>query len=398
MENLDDEKKENPGGEPQDNPDNDIRENHEDEGRKTTDVENGSPQKKRGGFKKKALIVTIAALTGLSTAAVVGAKFGYDAAFGRYERPDYALTAGVYCYSRTRGLERELRSFYSDGVRLQGYYYRVREPKGLTVVCHGIHAGADEYLPIIEYMVQAGYSVFSFDYKGTYDSDGDSTVGMCESLVDLDHALDYIEKLSEFDGLPITLIGHSWGGYAAASVLSLHKRIASCATIAAPNNGYTLILEKGEQYGGQLASKGIPEIFLNAYQKILFGKYTKYDAVTGINSTDIPVLIAHGENDKVIDIKYQAIYAHKNEIRKNGVQYYRATGSQNGHNTVWHSKESALYQTSLESKIKEVKKSKTMSYEEKVAFFEGIDHRLYSEVNFELFEKIVEMFDSVCVK
>ena len=384
MENLDDENKENI-------PD-------ENRGNNPDEEQENIPKKKDGKFKTKVLIATIAALTGLTTAAVVGAKFGYDAVFSRYERPDYNLTAGMYCFSRVdSGLERELRSFNSDGVRLQGYYYRAQSPKGLTVVCHGIHAGADDYLPIIEYMVKSGYSVFSFDYKGTYDSDGDSTVGMCESLVDLDHALDYIESESEFDNLPITLIGHSWGGYAAASVLSLHKRIVSCATIAAPNNGYTLILEKGDQYGGDLASKGIPEIFLNVYQKILFGKYTKYDAVRGINSTKIPVLIAHGINDNVIDIRLQAIYAHKNEIRRDNVQYYCTTGVRGGHNTVWHSEASAKYQESLESKIKSVKKSKTMSYEEKVAFFEGIDHRLYSEVNEELFEKIIKMFDSVCV-
>ena len=355
------------------------------------------PKKKKGSFKKKALIAAVASLTGLSAAAVIGAKFGYDAIFSRYDRPDYALTAGVCCISRAKpGLERELRSFYSDGVRLQGYYYRAKAPKGLTVVCHGIHAGADDYLPIIEYMVESDYSVFAFDYKGTYDSDGDSTVGMCESLVDLDHALDYIESSSEFDGLPITLIGHSWGGYAVASVLPLHRRVVSCATIAAPNNGYTLILEKGEQYGGQLASKGIPEVFLNVYQKILFGKYTALDAVNGINSTDIPVLIAHGDRDNVININLQAIYAHKSEIRQNNVQYYCTTGVQGGHDTVWHSAASAVYQKGLEAEIKSVQKSKNMTYEEKVTFFNGIDHRLYSEVNEELFDKIVKMFDSVC--
>ena len=357
------------------------------------------PPKKKLSKKQKVLIAAAVSLTGLSAAAVAGAIVGYNAVFSRYDRPDYALTAGLYCYSRLESsLERELRSFDSDGVRLQGYYYRAKAPKGLTVVCHGIHAGADDYLPIIEYMVNAGYSVFAFDYKGTYDSDGDSTVGMCESLVDLDHALEYIENTSEFDGLPITLIGHSWGGYAAASVLPLHKqRVVSCATIAAPNNGYTLILEKGAQYGGQLASKGIPEVFLNVYQKILFGKYTEFNAVKGINSTDIPVLIAHGASDNVINMRLQAIYAHKLEIRKTGVEYYCATGDQGGHDTVWHSVASAQYQASLESEIKSLKKDKAKSREEKAAFFEKIDHRLYSEVNQELFDKIVKMFDSVCV-
>ena len=353
-------------------------------------------KKKRKNFTKKALLAAVS-LTGLSAATVIGAKFAYDAIFGRYERPDYVLTAGIRCLSRAKsGLERETRSFYSDGVRLQGYYYPVKSPKGLTVVCHGLHSGADDYLPIIEFMVSSGYSVFAFDYKGTYDSDGDSTVGMCESLVDLDHALDYIESRSEFDSLPITLIGHSWGGYAVAAVLSLHRRVVACAAIAAPNNGYTLILEKGDEYGGQLASKGIPEVFFNVYQKILFGKYTKFDAVQGINSTNIPVLIAHGESDNVINIGLQAIYAHKDEIRTENVEYYCGSGIQGGHRSIWHSKASTEYRSRLDPEIKSIKKNKTKPYEEKAAFFEGIDHRLYSEVNTELFKKIVKMFDSVC--
>ncbi|MCH5158134.1 MAG: alpha/beta fold hydrolase [Clostridiales bacterium] len=348
-------------------------------------------------FSKAKIIAAAVALSGLSAAAVTGATLAYDAIFGRYDRPDYAVTAGVNCISRAKPtLEREKMSFYSDGVRLQGYYYRTQNPKGLTVVCHGIHAGADDYLPIVEYMVESGYSVFSFDYKGTYDSDGASTVGMCESVVDLDHALEFIEKSAEFDGLPITLIGHSWGGYAVASVLPLHKRVVSCAAIAAPNNGYKLILEKGDQYGGSLASTGIPEVFLNVYQKILFGKYTELNAVAGINGTDIPVLIAHGKNDRVIDVGLQSICSHRYELRKENVEYYFTSGVQGGHDTVWHSSASAEYRESLESQIKAVNKSKSMSYKEKVAFFDTIDHRLYSEVNGELFGKIVKMFDRAC--
>lgn len=372
----------------------------DDESKNGTESEK-APDKKSKMSKGKTLgfIAAAMSLGGLSAAAALGAKAGYDAIFSRYDRPDYALTAGMYCFSRVNsGLNRELRSFYSDGVRLQGYYYRTQNPKGLTVVCHGLHAGADDYLPIIEYMVKnAGYSVFAFDYKGTYDSDGDSTVGMCESLVDLDHALDYIEREREFDGLPITLIGHSWGGYAAASVLPLHKRVAACATIAAPNNGYTLILEKGDQYGGSLASKGIPEVFLNVYQKMLFRGYTEKSGVKGINETDIPVLIAHGDNDKIIDKNLQSICSHKKELRKDNVFYYDATGIQGGHDTLWHSVQAAEYQKRLEPEIKLVKKNKSMSYEDKVAFFNGIDHRLYSEVNLDLLDRIATIFDSVCV-
>ena len=83
--------------------------------------------------------------------------------------------------------------FPSDRWKLQGYFYPCKGAKGMVVVCHGMHAGADDYIPFIEYFVRSGYAVFTYDCQGTYASQGDSTVGMCTPLVNLDHALTFIE-------------------------------------------------------------------------------------------------------------------------------------------------------------------------------------------------------------
>ena len=348
-----------------------------------------------GRRKKKVLAIVLASMTGLSVVTATSSIIAYEAMFPRYNRPNYALTSGEYYYERVK--ERLPRSeFYYPGVegRLKGYYYESLQNKGLVIVVHGMHAGGDDYLPIIEYMVQSGYNVFSYDSTGTYDSEGDDTVGMCQALIDLRKTIEYVKSISSFSTMPLYLIGHSWGGYAVGSVLEFCKEVKACATIAGMNNGSTMMVEKAEEYVGKLAM--LPKPVFDGYQRILFGDYVECSAVKGINSVNIPVLVAHGKEDKVIRFDKQSIIAKRAEITNPNVAYYIGEGLQGDHNNIWHSKESAYYQKQVEKELKNLQKAKgeKLTDEEKANFYKTVDHRLYSEVNKELMQKIVDMFSS----
>lgn len=354
-------------------------------------------QDKTSGNSKKIrrIVALIALLSGLSTGVVLAAKEVFDSCFGRYDKKELYNIYGEFDYSRVANkLERQLFNFYSENVKLQGYFYPADKSKGIVVVSHGMHSGADDYLPIIQYLVKHHFSVFTYDCKGTYNSEGDSTVGMVTPLVDLDNALNYIKGNSYLSRQPLFLLGHSWGGYAATSVLSLHKNIKACAAIAPFNNGYTLIAEKGEQYVGSLAG-GIPKIFLDVYQKILFKDYTKYDGVKGINSTNIPVLIAHGDRDKVIPFDRQSVISLRHEIRRDNVVYYVGKDEHSGHNTIMHSKAAVRYQKEVAEKLADLKarKGKDITENDLKAFCDTVNHSLYSEVNEELMCQIIDMFN-----
>ena len=349
------------------------------------------------GKKKKVIAAAIASLTGVSVATAASAIIAYEAIFPRVNRPDYSLVAGEYCYERV--MDRLLRQefYYSsakEGVRLKGYYYASVEKKGVVIVSHGMKSGGDDYLPIIEYMVYKGYDVFSYDCTGTYDSDGEDTVGMCQSLIDLQTTINYVKSIQGFKGLPIFLIGHSWGAYASASVLSLCKGINACVAIAGMYNASTLMTEKAEEYVGKLAS--VPAPVFSVYQKMLFGDYVNCNSVKGINSVDIPVLIAHGKSDQTILYDKQSIISHRSEITNSNVQYYVGEGLQGDHCNIWHSKEAVVYQNEVEQALKAKQKQKgaKLTEDDKRAFYKSINHSLYSQVNEELMQKIVEMFDS----
>ena len=351
-------------------------------------------------LKKQKIIATIAAsLAGVSLVTVSSTIIGYDLCFPRYERPDYSVYPGEYCYKQlSHRLPRTEFFFPAGEVRLKGYYYPAADSKGLVITVHGFHAGADDYLPIIEYMVNAGYDVFAYDSTGTYDSEGSSVVGLCQALVDLDNVFNYLKSTPHADK-PKFLIGHSLGGYAASSVLALQKssNIKACALIAPMNNGFTMVYEKAEQFVGKIALPNKP--ILDAYQHILFDRYTQYSGVRGINSVDIPILIAQGVDDTIVTYNGQSITAHKNEITNPNVFYYDGYGTQGDHNNIWHSTASAEYQKKVSSELERLKNQKRendtqLTHDELAAFYSNVDHALYSQVNKELMENIVSLFNN----
>lgn len=344
-------------------------------------------------------VAAIALRTGLQVGTILAAKAAYDAFFKRYEKRDINTVFGEFDYSRVEDrLPRTTFFFPSSRWKLQGYFYPCPDAKGMVVVCHGMHAGADDYIPFIEFFVRNGYAVFTYDCQGTYASEGDSTVGMCTPLVNLDHALSYIKSQKQLSQYPLFLFGHSWGGYAATSVLSIHKNIRGCSAVAPFNSGYTLLLEKREQYTAlfsDMLKMDFPKEFLNTYQTLLFRDYTKYNAVKGINSTDIPVYIAHGKRDFVISFNYQSVISHRDEIRKKNVTYYIGTDTQAGHNTILHSPRAVAYQEKVEKDLKRLKREldRELTQEELTEFCNGVDHALYSEINMEMMQEILNMFN-----
>ncbi|MBQ3115970.1 MAG: alpha/beta fold hydrolase [Clostridia bacterium] len=331
---------------------------------------------------------------GVSSFTVASAILVYDAFFMRYSRPDYTLYPGEYVFERLEGkLKREEFYFSAGKSQLKGYYYPSTEGKALVVIVHGFHAGADDFLPVAKSFVERGYNVFSYDATGVYDSFGDSSRGMCQALVDLDNVLTYISKTQPYSNQKVCLFGHSWGGYAVTSVLELHREVSACVAVAPMNNGYTIMVEKGVQYAGGVAKISKP--IFDEYQKYLFKDYVKYNGLRGVNSTDIPVLIAHGKNDEVILFDKQSVISYRNQITNPNVDYYVTEGLNGSHNGILLSKEALKYRESIDAQLENLAslKGKKLTKAEKRNFYLTVDHALYSEVNAELIDKAIKTFE-----
>lgn len=159
---------------------------------------------------------------------------------------------------------------------------------------------SEYYLPEILHYARAGYKVFAFDNTG-YGTNKGQFLGFSQAAVDLKHAIEYAD-----DGtLPITLIGHSMGGYTVCSVLeslNLSKHnIKNVVTYAAFDN-------LSDTAFGFLKAQG--NLIKSLIAKVLcFGQYLLHGSNAYLKASDvveknphIQFIMIHGDNDDEIDI------------------------------------------------------------------------------------------------
>lgn len=267
------------------------------------------------------------------------------------------------------------------------------------VVAHGLGGGADSYLSQIRHFVDSGFLVFAYDCTGSYDSEGSSTRGFPQSILDLHAALAYLESQQSLASLPRLLFGHSWGGYAVAAVLSYDHDIKAIVSVSGANSAMDIIIEQAKQMMGISAYIQYP--FLWFYQRMLFGKAASFDAVSAINTANIPVLIIHGIEDELVPYDGSAIIAFKDEISNPYVRYIKATREgRNGHNNLFRTDEAVTYVEQVNKEYRALYDAyeTQIPYEVKQRYYASIDRFRIHALQPSLMQEIDAFLDSALVQ
>lgn len=192
--------------------------------------------------------------------------------------------------------------FKSKRTSLNGWFYGEDNttPKGLIIFSHGMGVTSEYYLPEILHYAAEGYKVFAFDNTG-YGTNKGQFLGMPQAVIDLKNAIDYADDST----LPITLIGHSMGGYAVCCVLkcldlSKHN-IKNVITYAAFDN-------LPDTFAGFFNAQG--NFFKMAVVKLLcLGQFLIYGKRFYLTASDavetnkqIPFIMVHGSQDEEVDL------------------------------------------------------------------------------------------------
>ena len=318
------------------------------------DIQYVSTRKRK--FNHKALVAVILLLilfAAFSVVSFITIHQIFGDMFGRAEKPE--LTIYETYDDLSRDFSRTEVKFMSEADELTGYIYGPsKNPKGMVVISHGIGGGADSYIQEAVYFAKRGYKVLSFSNTGSHESEGKGTMGLSQSVIDLDAALDYVESREEFEDLPIYLYGHSWGGYAVTAILNYDHEIAAAASVAGYNSPMEMIMAWSKPQMGILSYIEYPYLWI--YQKLLFGGASNLSAAEGINSTETPVLIIHGTEDEVIAYDGPSIMAHQDEITNpNAVFITCSSEGQNGHSNLFMDRDAMAYQEELDEELEQMK-------------------------------------------
>lgn len=203
------------------------------------------------------------------------------------------------------GLECTEYSFPSDkGQKLAGYLYSSGEEQhGIVIISHGFGGGGhNSYMDVADYFAKNGYYVFAYDATAMDKSEGEGLGGVPQGVIDLDHAISFVESESDIPDLPIVLFGHSWGGYCVSSVLTFHPEIKAVIECSGFDRSSDMFESGGKSQAGSVIYTMTPFIRIHEYFK--YGKYAKNTAMDGFDATDANIMIVHSADDDVIGIEY----------------------------------------------------------------------------------------------
>lgn len=203
------------------------------------------------------------------------------------------------------GLSRTKYEFPSDkGQMLTGYLYSAGEDQqAIIVLAHGFGGGGhNSYMDAIDYFAQHGFYVFAYDATGNGESEGAGVGGFSQGVIDLDHAISYVEENENFADLPICLFGHSWGGYCVCSVLNYHPEVKAVIECSGSNSSADLFEAGGKEQAGNIIYAMMP--FVKLHERMKFGKYATDTAMDGFAASSAAVMAVHSTDDKTVPIEY----------------------------------------------------------------------------------------------
>ena len=254
--------------------------------------------------KKKIIIIVSIIFIVLLIAPMIFSYILYQKFFGiRYMSREDRIRKLEYF----SGLQRDRYELTSNkGQKIVGYNYYFEDKediKGVIIFAHGIGGGGhNSYMDIIYTIAQHDYFIFAYDATGNDESEGKSVNGLPQGVIDLDHVISYVEQQDEFQGLPICLMGHSWGGYSVANALNEHPEVDCVISIAGFSKSSDLIEAQGTQMMGPVMHVLIP--YFKVIDKVKFGKYSTDTGMDGFAKTEAKVMIIHGELDNTVPQDY----------------------------------------------------------------------------------------------
>ena len=305
-----------------------------------------------------------------------------------YTRCDDTETVFYFSASDFPGLKAEAYPVISsEGHMLQGYVYHYDNPipGRLIVFDHGFGGGHRAYMKEIVKLCKHGYLVLAYDHTGCMESGGATPGGMAHSLCDLNDCITAIKADPRFNGIDISVMGHSWGGYSTLNISALHPEISHVVVLS----GFVEVeLLVNDFFAGLL--KGYRKVILGL-EKASNPRFVKYNAVESLKQSNAKALLIYSDNDQMVRKSQFDILKYGLAGRPNTTFMLEHN---KGHNPNYTEDAVRYLGEYLAAKTKLTKKKKLVTEQQKKEFLAGFDWNRMTAQDERVWNAIFECLDS----
>ena len=293
--------------------------------------------------KRIILIIVVAAIVACAGAFALD-RYTLSATYARFPEQEVSLLPNYELFEKTH--PRTDVEFQLDGYTLRGHVYGKDNTRGLIVFRHGMFSKHSDYLPLITAMVDKGWRIFAYDAIGCGESDGNSTLGMSQSPLDVAAAVQFARESGLADNMPLVLWGHSWGGYGVAAALKSCPDVNACVTMSGFDTPMKILDYSATSSFGSIGKIQYP--FLWLITQIDFGDNANVSASDAIISSNVPTLVIHGAGDTTVPYENVSIAGALDKYQQKFAESHidittMTTPGRDGHNNYFYSPESQAY-------------------------------------------------------
>ena len=200
-----------------------------------------------------------------------------------------------------------------DGLTIRGTEYRpAGENLPVAIVSHGFMANQDTVKTYTKTLARLGYAAYCYDFcggcaGGRGKSDGATTdMSVLTEVRDLEAVIDYARS-REYNGTELLLAGCSQGGFVSALTAAKHPELVSKLVLFYPALCIPDDARAGRMMFARFDPKNIPEIIDCGPMKLgrlYAADMVEMDPIAEISAYHGPVLIIHGDKDKIVNVDY----------------------------------------------------------------------------------------------
>ena len=147
----------------------------------------------------------------------------------------------------------------SDGTRLHMVYDAPAQPSAYVMMVHGFGEHCGRYEAFAQALVENGFGVLRFDYRGHGRSDGrrGHVYEFADYLRDFNAARDHVIEQNKNDA-PLFVLAHSYGGLISLHALARDPGGVSGVVFSSPFFGFAIKVPAWKAAAGNMLSRYVP--------------------------------------------------------------------------------------------------------------------------------------------